>query len=581
MVDVAQILGLFCTEMKDEILDYYDRFYSYIRDLFADKSIDLKFKTTYESDKAIKGSVEKMVKTIKVGLSTIGVSRKKIDIESEIIDEFDDYNSYFLNYKTKIDRILFEILLEYLADVDASKIENLDLFDLLPRKFIYNLDEFISKNLDTDEIKENLSELIPTVNEYVNCSTIAMLIDVEVPTEELEEKPKVEEVEQPDIPEVEIDNLTAFKASIKASAVIQKPEDTSLEQEIEVESAKPAVIEAETATEMISAPPKEIPSDIRAEVEETEVREIPVLEIPEIDEGRKSFLSNIGRFEALKPELISKLKINTLNLITSRNNDPNFLNLENLFYYISILRMLKIDLPFDEMEIAKMTLKFINEEKKIFSSSTENPPDPLNMFYGLSIYSELDLLNNTDIIDLLDVEMFLEEEIKKFMPEKLHLNFYTLASLEILKKNGAIISEKEELLDSLIGLDVKSLEKYDPVLDILEQAACIKLIDKNAELSHYKEPYMKELNSLVADSGAVKDTITDTARALLIMDLLNLKKTHFKEAQQFLKYIYTATEFFNSTSEEFDWRSDKIGYSVELRMLFWALLACGQYNAIV
>ena len=63
MSDSVNVLSAICSTLKDDILDYYSRYYSYIKDLLADKSVDLKFKTSYESDKSIKQTVDTMIKT--------------------------------------------------------------------------------------------------------------------------------------------------------------------------------------------------------------------------------------------------------------------------------------------------------------------------------------------------------------------------------------------------------------------------------------------------------------------------------------------------------------------------------------
>jgi len=192
MTDIIHVLNVFLEELKEDIQDYYERFYSYIRDLFADKSIDLKFKTSYESDKAIKGTVETMLKTIKVGLSTIGVSRRKFDLQAKINDSFEDYNSYFLTYKPIIDNILFEILIEYIAAMDSSKIENLDLFDLLPRKFSEQMDQFKESYNSSTHIKRAINKELTNLEAFINPSELTAQVEIRTipvkPSVELKKK---------------------------------------------------------------------------------------------------------------------------------------------------------------------------------------------------------------------------------------------------------------------------------------------------------------------------------------------------------------------------------------------------------
>ena len=130
--------------------------------------------------------------------------------------------------------------------------------------------------------------------------------------------------------------------------------------------------------------------------------------------------------------------------------------------------------------------------------------------------------------------------------------------------------------------NLESNKKYNPILDIFEHLCSMKLLDKNANLSHFKSLYMNEIKKLISPNGFIKDTITDSARALLIMDLLGLKKVEFATCQHLLNYIIRNTRYFNSEDlkRKFNWKDDELAYTIELRMLFWALLACSQYKLI-
>jgi len=172
--------------------------------------------------------------------------------------------------------------------------------------------------------------------------------------------------------------------------------------------------------------------------------------------------------------------------------------------------------------------------------------------------------------------------MRKFLPQRMHLNFYNLLSFNILKRSGAIITDKNQLLNPILGLDLTSIEEYDPVLDIYEQLMCIKLLDAEANISHFKAIYSQNLKTLMGQDGSIKQTITDSARALLIIDLLDLKKQEFSVSQKILRYVVTGTKFFNlDFNKDFNWQAESLGYKVELRMLFWALLASSQYQPII
>ena len=68
MDEIANIIANFCQTLKQEIFEYYDRCHSYIKDLFADKKIDLTFKVSYEPPKKLQATLDTMVKSIKLAL---------------------------------------------------------------------------------------------------------------------------------------------------------------------------------------------------------------------------------------------------------------------------------------------------------------------------------------------------------------------------------------------------------------------------------------------------------------------------------------------------------------------------------
>jgi len=85
---------------------------------------------------------------------------------------------------------------------------------------------------------------------------------------------------------------------------------------------------------------------------------------------------------------------------------------------------------------------------------------------------------------------------------------------------------------------------------------------------------------MLTSKGAIRDQITDSARTLLILDLLDLKDQESVLCSRLLQYVMNTTDFFtlDNLEKDFNWRIDKIAFKIELRMLFWALLACTQYS---
>ena len=468
MEEVAPILESFIQLFKDEIYNFYNRTYSYIKDILSEKEVNLEKKTAQDSEKTRQKNIETMLNAIKLAFMTIGVPKKKLaesmkqfnGLTKKKTDDYPDYNSYFeRDLKDYIDQILFNILFEYLIDLDTKKMENLDLFDLLPRGFINRLKKFKQDKITSSEIREAIKE-----------------------------------------------HILEIKDSVVPSNFLTEKEEKVYKRDTIVKTATPEILKKfEEEKKLLKvAPPKP-----KVSIQELIPKKLKF----KLPKKPKLFLDYIGSFSPINPDIINEFNIDKANLINSKDLNPEFLNLENLFYFITILRMLNIELFLNPKEIIEITQNYVNG--KIFSASKESTPDPINNFFGLAILSELNLLYNEkfEFIDLMDIQMFLESELKDFIPEKLHLNFFTILCLKVLEKSGGIIAAKTHLINPILSLDILSnlenIKEYNPVLDILEHLASIKLLDKNANLSHFRSLYMGKIKKLATANGSINDTITD------------------------------------------------------------------------
>ena len=240
--------------------------------------------------------------------------------------------------------------------------------------------------------------------------------------------------------------------------------------------------------------------------------------------------------------------------------------------------MLGIEFPFTAIEILEILKKYISE--MVFSPSRIDSPDPVCIFYGLAILTELDLIHRTNIINLHAIEEFLITELKTFMPGKLKLNYYTLLSLKLLAKNEVFLARKEQLLSQILGLDLFNLEKFNPTLDIYNHIGSVKILERNFDLTKFNGLYINELKKNLNPNGSVNNLITESARMLLILSLLDMKNQESLLCSRLLNFIIESTKFFNleNINKDFNWRIDKFAYKIELKMLFWTLLACSQYT---
>ena len=290
------------------------------------------------------------------------------------------------------------------------------------------------------------------------------------------------------------------------------------------------------------------------------------------------YLGFFGNFVPIDPEIINKFKIDTKSLINSRVNNSAFMDLENLFYFISILKMLNLDIPFTTNE----ALGFLNNNVNgnIFSSSRDKIPDIKSIFYGLMIYYELNLSNNTENIDFSKIEKFIKLNLKNFIPEKLELNLYSLLCLKLMEKYHLKGEDINISLNPILNLKISNLKDYSPIQDIYNHLIIIRLLDNEANIKRFQKAYSNEIKKLSSSIGSINNIITESAKALLIIDLLNLKEEETELCSNLLNYITKSTTFFNLTNlnNGFNWQNNQLGYKIELKMLFWALLAILRYD---
>ena len=167
----------------------------------------------------------------------------------------------------------------------------------------------------------------------------------------------------------------------------------------------------------------------------------------------------------------------------------------------------------------------------------------------------------------------------KATPEKLKLNYHALLSFKLLAKNEILFAIRERLLPQILSLDLLNLEDFSPTLDIFHHLGSFKILDRNLDLSQLNVVYINELKKHLTPKDSVNKLITESAKMLLILNLLNVKNQESLLCSRLLNFIIESTEYFNieNLNKDFNWRIDKLAYKVELKMLFWALLACSQY----
>ncbi len=575
MEDISQILTEFLAKFRNEVLEYYKLTNTYLKDLVAYKNVELKTNIHTESEGIKNNSYEKILKAVKTGLNTLGVPIAKLNESQNNFmkfavgrsSEFLTYNSYVdLYQKNYTNKLLFEILLEYLLDIDSKKIQNLKLFDLLPQRFLERLSEFKERNLSNPQIKQVLT--LQNYTDYIDFSNLRIKKNTLVKQAgTVKELMKEKEVEKDillllkEAKEDSIKTLETLKKDIISPSKIGLTRDFASKEKLSHSVASVQKLQTKTISQ------------------ETRSERISPIRAPSI-KRKQNFLDSFGNFQPLHQKIMNKFEIDKVSFLNSRIKNADYMDLENLFYYISNLRMLNMANPFSTIEILEILKNFVN--KNIFSSSKDKIPDVKSIFYGLAIISQLKLIKSIDFINIEEIEKFISANIKNFLPEKLESNLYSLLSLRIITPESFAKYDNSSLLDPIKNLDVTRLEKNKPIRDMFNHLALLALLNMENKISEIKITYFNELKKLIASNGSINNLYTDSTKALLIIDQLELKELEPDICSDLLNYLMKSTAFFNLTNlnKELNWRSHQLGYKIELKMLFWALFASSRYTPL-
>ncbi|MHA1344643.1 MAG: hypothetical protein ACTSQG_11690, partial [Promethearchaeota archaeon] len=458
--------------LRVEILDYYQRFYSYTLDLFEHKNVDIDTSIIRNNEEQNIIIINSIVETIASALNSIGISSTSRDFKDKLTKEFlivsksgiSNYKELFeFVGKKTINTNLFNIIFEFIFDIDTEKLDNLDLFDLLPDNFKSKINEFKKTLLLQKEDKFKVKSLYPSIGKLFNPTSL-----------------KIKDEANSDVD------------------ILKKLHDA---KEQNIEALKIPVLQD---TQQLSSVEKQ-----------NDIALTPDLSSKSLN--GEFYYDLFGNLPILKSEITKLLKIDLGNL-KSIAMEPDFLDLESLFYYVGIHKIIGLQIPFKTEEIINILTRYISG--KIFSTGIYHISNPLSNFFGLSIISELKLINDIEIIDLLDIEMFLENELKMYLPQKLLLNYFTLLSLRILEKWGVINMEKKHLLSEQINFKQINKDEKSLPLDLLCQLSLIKLLDDKTDLTWFKASYKEPLKLLISKKGLVNDNLTDSARVLLIFKML-------------------------------------------------------------
>jgi hypothetical protein len=221
MDDIVIIVEKFVDRMKDEIYESYEKFSLYINDLIISKKVNTMLNINTETEEDIRRTIIAIINATNSALSSIGVSTDNLSSENEIFREnfeenenmYSNYNSFLqLGLKDYVNSHLFVIFIEYLTDIDKAKTENLDLFDLLPRKFLNKLDQFKNEIQISEDVKNRFIVFIIEIWKYFDSSKLTFKLS------NLEMKASMDATSEADIlkmlQEARMDNINALKQPI-------------------------------------------------------------------------------------------------------------------------------------------------------------------------------------------------------------------------------------------------------------------------------------------------------------------------------------------------------------------------------
>jgi hypothetical protein len=156
------------------------------------KKINLNQKIDTENENQINLALDQILKAIKTGLNTIGIPIEQLNANQKDFLEavakqrskISDYNSYFELYLQKyVNSLLFDIIVDYLINIDEKKLENVNLFDLLPPYFISKLNEFKRSHFSKIETVEIFNQ--QNYKNFINFTDLVLIKPQEFPRDNI------------------------------------------------------------------------------------------------------------------------------------------------------------------------------------------------------------------------------------------------------------------------------------------------------------------------------------------------------------------------------------------------------------
>ncbi|MFX0048964.1 MAG: hypothetical protein ACFE8G_12465, partial [Candidatus Hermodarchaeota archaeon] len=309
MEDLKALITNLVDIFSGDIREFYKIYESYLIDLIISKKIDISLIIDQIEQKEAKDNLYSIIAATNSAFLTIGVSKSELMADNELYKEsyeknksmFNTYLSFLqLGLKDYINKLLFNIILDYLINNKNKLIENLDLFDLLPYEFRNKLSRFRNKSNISGKIKKQFTNFKNDLFQYFDPSNLIFKVEdfqSDQLGETISEKEMLEKLE-----EARQDNIKAIKLT-----------SNHINNELLLSDG----------------------------------------EIP-------SLLSYFENFSKLNYSVIDKIVINLKQIRKFITSSPDFLDLENLFYAVNIFKMFGEELLLEVGYVENVVKNFIS-----------------------------------------------------------------------------------------------------------------------------------------------------------------------------------------------------------------------------
>jgi hypothetical protein len=274
-----------------------------------------------------------------------------------------------------------------------------------------------------------------------------------------------------------------------------------------------------------------------------------------------------GHFPSLNSDIIDEMQLNMAGIGSLKQT--TYSSLSNLHRWIICLRSLNLEIPIAAEEVFRRTAPFRKENG--FGIEGSLIPDPQNTFFGLSIYSEMGLLER---LNLYAIQEYLQKEIDHFDTNFVLTNDYLFMALRLLEKQGIQIGNFSSLIQTVSKWNAfKITEGYETTTDFLHCINLLRAINPAGDYSQYIELYFNEIKGKIMENGSIHNRVTDTAKALLSLN--ELGQLNSFEAKSMIRFLQYDPKLFGEVvaKEPIGWDTEGIGYELELGIAYWTLLA--------